>query len=88
MNFDLQCFAERNLSNQTPNQLRKGIRAFQKRIDEHQAKISEPWKSYSDWFSEPDKQQGRIEHWRKEIENFKESIKNRIDELAKRGEQP
>ena len=88
MNFDLQLFSERNLQNQTPNQLRKGIRAFQNRIDEHRAKITEPWKSYPDWFSEPDKQRGRIEHWQHEIRNFEESIQNRIDELAKRGELP
>ena len=88
MNFDLQLFSERNLSNQTPNQLRKGIRSLQKKLDLHLAKINEPWKSYSDWFSEPDKQRGRIEHWQHEIRNFEESIQNRIDELAKRGEQP
>ena len=88
MNFDLQLFGERNLSNQTSNQLRKGIRSLQKEIVEHRAKINEPWKSYPDWFSEPDKQQGRIEHWQKEIRNFEESIQNRIDELAKRGELP
>ena len=88
MIFDLQLFAERNLQNQTPNQLRKGIRSFKKRIDEHLAKIAEPWKYYQDWYSEPDKQTGRIGHWQDEIDNFNESIQNRIDELAKRGEKP
>ena len=88
MNFDLQLFSERNLKNQTPNQLRKGIRSLKKKLALHLAKIEEPWKSYSDWFSEPDKQQGRIEHWQHEIRNFEESIQNRIDELAKRGELP
>lgn len=88
MNFDLQWFAEKNLQNQTPNQLRKGIRAFQKRIEEHLAKIENPEKHYSDWNAEPDKQAGRIVHWQHEIKNFAESIQNRIEELEKRGEKP
>jgi len=74
------------LENQTPNQLRKGIRVFQKRIAEHQYKIENPWTVYSDWFLTPERQSGRIGHWQKEIENFRESIQNRIDELRKRGE--
>jgi len=88
LKFDLQLFAERNLVNQTSNELRKGIRSFEKRISEHMSKMETPWTSYSDWFSEPDKQPGRIRHWQKEIENFEESIQNRINELAKRGEKP
>lgn len=86
MTFDLQLFVEQNLENQTSAQLRKGIRSFQKRINEHQEKIKNPWISYSDWFSEPERQPGRIKHWQKEIEDFKESIQNRIEELEKRGE--
>ncbi len=74
------------MGNQTPIQLRKGIRSFRKRIRERQEKIEHPWESYSDWFSEPERQPGRLKHWQKEIEEFKESIQNRIDELEKRGE--
>ena len=74
MKFDLQCFAEKNLENQTPAQLRKGIRSLKKKIAIHQYKIENPWESYSDWFSEPEKQQGKIRHWQKEIENMEESV--------------
>lgn len=88
MRFDLQLFTEEALEFQTSNQLRKDIRSFRKRIDDHLTKIANPWMSYSDWFSESDKQQGRLEHWRHEIRNFEESIQNRITELEKRGEQP
>lgn len=88
MKFDLQLFAEQNLTEQTSNQLRKGIRTFKKRIAEHVAKINNPWTVYSDWFSEPAKQRGRLKHWQKEIEDFEHSIQNRIDELKKRGELP
>ena len=88
MNFDLQLFSERNLKNQTSNQLRKGIRSLNKRIEEHFAKIANPEKYYSDWNVEKDKQAGRIGHWQHEIKKFAESIQSRIDELAKRGELP
>ena len=85
MKFDLQWFAEDALENQTPAQLRKGIRSLKKKIAIHQYKIEHPWESYSDWFSEPERQQGRIKHWQKEIEDFEESIQNRVDELNRRG---
>lgn len=86
MNFDLQLFAEKNLQNQSSNQLRKGIKSFQKRIEEYLAKINNPSTIYSDWYDEPEMQEGRIGHWLHEIKNFEESIKNRVEELNKRGE--
>ena len=86
MKFDLQLFAEDALEFQTSNQLRKGIRSLQKKIAVHQYKIEHPWESYSDWFTEPERQPGRIKHWQKEIENMEESIQSRVDELKKRGE--
>jgi len=86
LNFDLQLFAEKNLQNQSSNQLRKGIKSFQKRIEEHLAKINNPSTIYSDWYDEPEMQDGRIGHWLHEIKNFEESIKNRVEELNKRGE--
>ncbi len=86
MKFDLQWFTEKNLENQTSNQLRKGIRTFQKRIEEHLNKIKEPWKIYDDWYDEPEMQEGKLSHWLHKIKNFEESIQNRIKELEKRGE--
>ena len=86
MIFDLQCFAEYAVKYQTSAQLRKGIRSLKKKIEIHQHKIKNPWESYSDWFSEPERQAGRIKHWQKEIENMEESVQNRLDELKKRGE--
>ena len=89
MKFDLQCFAEKNLENQTPAQLRKGIRTFKKRIDEHLAKIENPEKFCVEWNSYNDKQrEGLVCHWQHEIKNFVESIQNRVEELEKRGEKP
>lgn len=86
MNFDLQLFAEDALKNQTSNQLRRGIRSLNKRIEEHWAKIANPEEYYRDWFSEPERQPGRIRHWQKEIEDMEEAVRNRTDELNKRGE--
>lgn len=89
MKFDLQCFTEQNLKNQTPNQLRKGIRTFKKRIDEHFAKIDNPEKFCKEWNSyDNEHREGLILHWQHEIKNFAESIQNRIDELEERGEKP
>lgn len=87
MNFDLQLFAEKSLQNQTPVQLRKGIKTFKKRIDEHFAKIKNPEKFCDDWNSyDNEHQEGLIWHWQHEIKNFYESIQNRVEELEKRGE--
>lgn len=88
MKFNLQLFAEDALDKQTPNQLRKGIRSLNKRIEEHLVKIANPEKIYSDWDAEKDRQAGRLGHWQHEIKKFAESIQHRIDELEKRGELP
>ena len=89
MKFNLQLFAERDLANQTSNQLRKGIRSFKKRIEEHWAKIENPAKYCDDWNSyDNEHREGLIWHWQHEIRNFTRCIDDRIDELKKRGEQP
>ena len=87
MKFNLQLFAEDALKHQTPNQLRKGIRSLQKKIDLHLKKIEQPAEHCDDWHLKDEAAQaGLIRHWRKEIEDAEESIQNRIDELKKRGE--
>ncbi|MBR2518831.1 MAG: hypothetical protein IKE46_03470 [Selenomonadaceae bacterium] len=87
MNFDLQFFGEDAIEHQSPNQLRKGIRSLKKKIELHLAKIENPAKYCEDWHSRDERAKlGLIRHWRKEISDTEESIQNRIDELAKRGE--
>ena len=89
MIFDLQLFAEQSLQNQTSVQLRKGIRTFKKRIDEHFAKLENPEKYCKEWnLYDEEHREGLLWHWQHEIKNFAESIQNRVDELEKRGEQP
>ncbi len=87
MKFNLQLFAEDALKHQTPNQLRKGIRSLQKKINLHLEKIKHPADHCDDWhLKDETAQAGLIRHWQKEIEDAEESIQNRIDELKKRGE--
>ena len=89
MKFDLQLFAEKNLENQTSNQLRKGIRSLNKDLELHLSKIENPAEYCADWDSKDEREKiGLIKHWRHEIKNFAESIQNRIEELEKRGEKP
>ena len=87
INMDLQYFAEKDLSNQKTSSLKKGIASFEEQIAEHQRKISDPQKYVSGWEGKDTReQQGLLKHWKKEISNFQESIRNRIDELKRRGE--
>ena len=89
MKFDLQWFAEKNLKNQTPNQLRKGIRSLNKDLELHLKKIEHPENYCSDWNAKDEQgKNGLIRHWLHEIKTFSESIQNRVEELEKRGEKP
>ena len=87
MKFNLQLFAEKNLQNQTPAQLRKGIRSLNRDLELHLKKIENPSDYCSDWNSKNERAKaGLIKHWLHEIRIFAESIQNRVDELGKRGE--
>ena len=55
------------------NQLRKGIRSFQRRIDEHQDKLANPRKHWPGWDNLTKKhQQNAISDWKHEIKGFTE----------------
>lgn len=87
MKFDLQFFAENALENQTSAQLRKGIRSLKKDLEVHLEKIENPADYCVDWNLRDERAKaGLIRHWLHEVKNFNESIQNRVDELAKRGE--
>lgn len=78
---------ETALARQRTAAIKKGIRSLEKRIEEHESKIRNPEKHYPEWNSlEENKKAGNVEHWKKEIQDFKNSIQNRIDELKERGE--
>lgn len=82
----LQFFAEEALKTQTIREIRKGIRTLDKRIAEHQEKIANPQNTFTEWetFTEERKHK-EINHWKNEIISFREAIKNREEEIEKRG---
>lgn len=85
--MNLQFFAEKDIKNQGSSSLKRAIRKYQARIEEHEIKINNPSEIYPDWDSFDERyQQGLKRHWNKEIRNFKQSIQDRIDELKERGD--
>ena len=87
LKMNLQFFAEKGIDKQSNQNLRKGIKSLQMRVSEHLEKIQNPRSVYDDWDDVPDVvRQGRINHWKKEIDKFNEGIKNRQKELNRRKE--
>lgn len=86
-NIGTQFFAEKGLAKQDARSLEKGIRTLEKRIQEHEGYLEDPRTHVPDWDDLTEHHQASlIQHWRKEIRNFRESIQDREDELRKRGE--
>ncbi len=84
---NLQYFAEKDIKNQESSSLKRAIKKYQKRIDEHNEKIKNPEKHIEDWQSLSSmKQEGLKRHWNKEIRNFNNSIDDRVAELKERGD--
>lgn len=87
MKLDLQWFAEKDLSKQKTASLKKGIASFETRIAEHKEKLAHPEYFDESWEKKSDNaKKGLLKHWEKEIQNFEESVRNRMEELEKRGE--
>ena len=85
--INIQLFAEKDISKQNSSSLHKGIKSYKNLIAEHKSKIQNPSKYVSDWDSYDDRRkQGLLRHWEKEINNFNQSIEDRINELKNRGE--
>ena len=84
---NLQYFAEKDIKNQESSSLKRAIKKYQKRIDEHNEKIKNPEKYIEDWQSLSSmKQEGLKRQWNKEIRNFNNSIDDRVAELKERGD--
>ena len=78
MNF----FGDKSLKNQTPTQIRKGMRKLNRRINEHKHKISNPQEYWKDWDSFTDeRKQNELNHWKSEINRFELGIKYRQERL-------
>ncbi len=85
--IDTQFFAEKDIAKQESGSLKRAMRKFEARIEEHLNKINNPAEHAEGW-AEKDvrEQRGLIKHWQKEIENFQKCIDDRIEELKKRGD--
>lgn len=87
LNTNIQFFAEKDLARQSTASLKKGIKSLEERIAVHKQKIEHP-EVYAERWAEMDERakKGTLRHWKKEIEDFQESIENRKNELKKRGD--
>lgn len=87
LDVNLQLFAEKDMYRQSSSSLKRAIRNYRKRIQEHEEKISNPEKNIDGWDNLPEnKKIGLKKHWEKEKRNFTQSIKDRIEELKARGD--
>ena len=85
--INLQMFAEHDLEKQSVASIRRGIKSLEENIVYHRHKIAEPWKYDKEWSTYPEyHQKGLIRHWEHEIKVSEQNIKNREEELRKRGE--
>lgn len=87
LRMNLQFFAEKAIKNQSSNSLKKAIKTLREHVAEHEQKIENPKAFYPKWNTYDERQkEGFKKHWKKEIQNFQQSIQNRIDELKARGD--
>ena len=85
--MNLQFFAESDIKNQESASLKRAIRKYEKRIAEHEDYLKNPEGHCNDWNEKhPREQEGLKRHWQKEIQNFRNAIKDREDELKERGD--
>lgn len=84
--INLQFFAEKGLKNQSISELEKGIKSLKIKIDKHKYKISHPQEYYEDWENMSKREKdGAIKYWGKEISNQINGIKEREEEIKRRG---
>ena len=82
----LQFFTEKAIKTQTNEEIISGIESLKEVREWHKYKIAHPWEFYSNWYQMPKREQeGRLWTWEKEIRNHTNGIKDRIEELKKRG---
>ena len=74
-----------NYSEWRTSSIKKSIRTYKKRIEEHEYKIKNPEKVYDHWGKfENHEKDSRISHWEKEIRNFRSEMCAATKELRKR----
>ena len=86
VSLSLYFFSEKGVEKESSASLKRRIRSLELRIKEHEMKIAHP-EYLKGWDNVPPKARAGIEKaWKREIEAFKLGIKNRKEELKKRGE--
>ncbi len=84
INFRLDLFGVR-YDTYNVKGIKSSIRKNEKQIQEHTDKIANPASYVKDWQQKnAHYQKGLIEHWKKEIANFRNQIKRAKDELYRR----
>lgn len=87
LKMKLQFFSEEDIYRQESGSLKRAIRKYEKQVRKHEDYLKEPKKHCADWDEKSiEEQEGLKRHWNKEIRNFKQSIKDREEELKKRGD--
>lgn len=88
MPLNLQQFAEeKEIGRQKTSSIKKAIKAYEKKIELHNYKIQHPEEFYNNWDQYSEKiKKGKLHHWEKEIPTFQENIRQRKEELKRRGE--
>jgi len=85
--LELQTFAEKDIKRQESNSLKRAMRKYDAKISLHEDKIQNPESHIPNWNQLDSRQQeGLKKHWQKEINNFRQSISDRVDELKERGD--
>jgi uncharacterized protein YeaO (DUF488 family) len=83
----MQYFANKNIPKMSSNALKKSVDSWNKKIELHKDKISNPQKHCPDWDSFDGRyRNGLIKHWEHEVKTFTNDIQSAIDELNKRGD--
>jgi hypothetical protein len=82
----MQFFAEKAIKTRINKEIIDGIKSIRQVRAYHKYKIAHAWEFYSTWNEMPPREQeGRLNTWKKEIRNHTQCIKDRKEELKKRG---
>ena len=84
---DIQFFANKSIQKQSGRALKKSMKSWESRMEEHIMWLSNPKLHDRHWDEKtPQHQVGLLKHWQHEIETFRENIKEAKTELKKRGD--
>ena len=84
---NIQFFANKSIQKQSSRALKKSMKSWESRMEEHIMWLSNPKLHDRHWDEKtPQHQVGLLKHWKHEIKTFRENIKEAKTELKKRGD--